>query len=238
MTARGSCCYNRALAVSRSDAPPRGRKPFWRPFPLAPHRRSSGVHGPVIGRSSKPKRDTRSGSYPSGMGLETIVLIQILTGITAPWRALFDHSAPVEMSVVGVHVLSMLIAGGLAIAYDRGTLRADRWGSALREHHFAELHAVHRTVVAALAICMLSGLALFASDVKTYVGSVPFWIKMALIAMLLLNALVMTANEGTVRSNAGGEAVAAWARIRTSSIVSVFLWGSIVLVSIVLSLSR
>jgi hypothetical protein len=172
------------------------------------------------------------------MSLESIVLVRDLIGVTTPWRSLFNHSAPVEMSVVGTHVLSMLGAGGLAIAHDRGTLRAGRWSSAIREHHFAELHAVHRVVVVALAICMLSGVALFASDVRTYVGSAPFWIKMGLISMLFGNALIMTATEGSLRLATGGGAAAAWTRIRATSITSAVLWASIVGVSIVLSLSK
>jgi hypothetical protein len=172
------------------------------------------------------------------MGLESFVLIHDLAAFTAPWRLLFNHSAPVEMSVVGVHVLAMLVAGGLAIAHDRGTLRAGSWTAAIQAHHFAELRAVHRTVVLALAICMLSGFALFAADVTTYVVSVPFWIKMALIAALLGNALIMTATEGTLRVDSGGVAAPAWTRIRASSVVSAALWGTIVLVSIVLSLSK
>ena len=172
------------------------------------------------------------------MTLDTVVLVRELIGVTAPWRALFDHSAPVQMAVVGTHVLSMLGAGGLAIAHDRGTLRAGRWSPAAREHHVAELHAVHRVVVAALAICMLSGVALFASDVRTYAVSVPFWIKMGLIMMLFGNALIMTATEGSLRLATGGGAPAAWTRIRATSAVSVGLWASIVAVSIVLSLSK
>ena len=170
--------------------------------------------------------------------MQSVVVVRDLVGLTAPWRTLFNHSAPVQMAVVGVHVLSMLVAGGLAIAHDRGTLRAGNWTPAIREHHFEELHAVHRPVVTALAICMLSGLALFATDVNTYVVSVPFWIKMSLITMLLGNALFMTANEGALPLDSGGGAALAWTRVRVSSIVSALLWGSIVLVSIVLSLSR
>src|ERR1700736_4341039 len=108
---------------------------------------------------------------------EGTAVVRDLVVVTAPWRSLFSRSAPLEMAVVGTHVLSMLVAGGLAIAHDRGTLRADRWTPEIRKHHFAELHAVHRTIVAALAVCVLSGLALFAADVKTFVASVPFWIK-------------------------------------------------------------
>jgi hypothetical protein len=142
------------------------------------------------------------------------------------------------MGVVGMHVLSMLVAAGLAIAYDRSSLRASRWQTAFREHHVAELHAVHRVVVVALAICMASGLALFASDVKTYVGSVPFWIKMALIGALLCNALLMTANETALRIDASGAASVAWARVRIGSVASIVLWAAIVSISIVLSLSK
>jgi hypothetical protein len=171
------------------------------------------------------------------MSVENVVLIRDLMGVTAPWHWLFNHSAPVHMSVLGTHVLSMLGAGGLAIAHDRGTLRAGRWSPAIQAHHVAELHAVHRVVVAALAACMLSGVALFASDVKTFAGSVPFWIKMGLIAMLFGNALIMTATEGRLRLGTVGGAAVAWARIRATSIVSVALWGTIVLVSIVLTVS-
>lgn len=172
------------------------------------------------------------------MAVESFALVRELVGATAPWRNLFNQVAAVEMAVVAVHVLSMFVAGGLAIAHDRGSLRAARWPSAVRDHHVNELHAVHRVVVAALILCMASGLALFAADVKTYAVSVPFWIKMALIAGLLGNALVMTASEATLRVGGGGTAALAWSRIRTSSVVSIALWGSIVLVSIVLSLSK
>jgi hypothetical protein len=172
------------------------------------------------------------------MGLESSLLIRDLVGLTASWRSLYSHSASAETSVVGTHVLSTLVAGGLALAHDRGTLRAGGWNPAIQEHHLAELHLVHRTVVIALAICMLSGVALFASDVKTYVVSVPFWIKMALIAMLFVNALVMTSTERDLRVDSGTGATAAWGRIRASSIVSAFLWLAIVFVSVVLSLSK
>ena len=172
------------------------------------------------------------------MAIEGLLLVRDLIGATAPWRELFDQAPAVEMSVVGVHVLSMFVAGGLAISHDRGSLRAARWPSAARDHHAAELHAVHQIVVLALAICMASGLALFAADVKTFVVSVPFWIKMALIAGLLCNAIMMTASEGSLRVGSGGTATLAWSRIRTSSIVSIALWASIVLISIVVSLSK
>jgi hypothetical protein len=169
-----------------------------------------------------------------------MVALDEVVRLTAPWHHLFDRSRPVEMATVGTHVLSMLVAGGLAIAHDRGSLRASGFTDVIRSHHLDELRAVHRPVVVALAICMASGVALFASDVGTYALSLTFWIKLSLIALLLVNALMMQTSERTlsVVTTAGGAATAAWSRIRVSSIASVALWASIVLVSIVLSLEK
>jgi hypothetical protein len=173
-----------------------------------------------------------------------MLALDAVVRVAAPWSSLFGHSRPVEMATVGTHVLSMLVAGGLAIAHDRGTLRiSGSHAAAIRGHHLDELRAVHRPVVIALAVCMASGVALFASDVETYALSPTFWIKLGLIALLLVNALMMQSAErvmsvATVGVTATGAATAAWSRIRVSSIVSVALWASIVLVSIVLSLEK
>jgi hypothetical protein len=168
-----------------------------------------------------------------------MIVLDEVVRLAAPWHHLFDRSRPVEMATVGTHVLSMLVAGGLAIAHDRGTLRASGRSDLIRGHHLEELRAVHGPVVIALGICMASGVALFGSDVATYAVSPTFWIKLGLIALLLANALVMQTGERTLSyAAAGGAATAAWTRIRASSVVSVALWASIVLVSIVLSLEK
>ena len=168
-----------------------------------------------------------------------MLVLDEVVRLAAPWHHLFDRSRPVEMATVGIHVLSMLVAGGLAIAHDRGSLRASGFTDLIRSHHLDELRAVHRPVVVALGVCMASGVALFASDVGTYAYSLTFWIKLSLIALLMANALMMQSNERMLSvSAAGGTATLAWSRIRMSSIVSIALWASIVLVSIVLSLEK
>ena len=168
-----------------------------------------------------------------------MLVLDEVVRLAAPWHHLFDRSRPVEMATVGTHVLSMLLAGGLAIAHDRGSLRASGFSDLIRSHHLDELRAVHRPVIVALGVCMASGVALFASDVETYAFSPTFWIKLSLIALLLVNALMMQSSERTLSvATAGGAATVAWSRIRVSSIVSVALWASIVLVSIVLSLEK
>jgi len=168
-----------------------------------------------------------------------MLVLDEVVRLAAPWHHLFGRSRPVEMATVGTHVLAMLVAGGLAIAHDRGSLRAAAFSDLIRGHHLDELRAVHRPVIAALAVTMASGLALFASDIGTYAFSFAFWIKMALIAMLMVNALMMQSSERTLSvSPAGGAATLAWSRIRVNSVVSMSLWASIVLISIVLSLEK
>jgi hypothetical protein len=137
--------------------------------------------------------------------------------------------------MTGAHVVTMLLAGGLAIGFDRGNLRSARWDPSVRYHHLDELHAVHRIVVVMLALCLASGVALFATDVKTYVVSVAFWIKMALIVLLLANAVVLARSEGTLRT---GAAAAAWTTLRATSIASAVLWSAIALASVALSLAK
>jgi hypothetical protein len=172
------------------------------------------------------------------MALDGAPLVDSLTTLAAPWAAFYSRSAPTELGMTGLHVVTMLLAGGLAIGFDRGNLRSRRWDPSLRYHHLDELHAVHRIVVLLLALCLASGVALFAADVKTYVVSLAFWIKMALIVLLLVNALVLIRSEGTLRGGAQGAAAAAWTTLRITSIASVVLWSAIAVVSVALSLAK
>ena len=42
-------------------------------------------------------------------------LIDSLTQLFAPWQAIFSDSKPVEIGVTSVHLLAVLIGGGLAV---------------------------------------------------------------------------------------------------------------------------
>src|SRR5438309_2918506 len=104
-------------------------------------------------------------------------LIQLLK----PWNNFYSHSKGMETAIIFLHVGGLLLAGGLAIGADRGTLRALRVAANSRAHYIAELGTVHRWVIAGLTIVVASGLALFASDIETFWGSWIFWVKMLLI---------------------------------------------------------
>lgn len=156
-----------------------------------------------------------------------------LARIVEPWAHLYADSKAVATIVTFGHVASLLMAGGLAVATDRATLRALRLAAAERGRHLEELAGVHRLVVGGLALSVITGVLLFASDVETFLGSWIFWLKMGLICALLANGYVMTRAEDALRADAG-EATPAWSRLRRSALVSVGLWYAITLAGVAL----
>src|SRR5215212_3819707 len=88
-----------------------------------------------------------------------------------PWNDFYSHSKTAETIVLFLHIGGMLLAGGLAIASDRGTLRALRLTGDNRLAHVKELAAVHRWVITGLGVVAASGVALLASDIETFWGS-------------------------------------------------------------------
>ena len=61
-----------------------------------------------------------------------------------------------------------------------------------------------------------------------------FWVKMGLVALLLLNGLVMTRTESTLRRAPNGDA-SAWGRLRTTAVVSGVLWLATLLAGVALT---
>src|SRR3954453_1645109 len=111
----------------------------------------------------------------------------VLARLFEPWAHLYADSKTVATIVTFGHVASLLMAGGLAVATDRATLRALRLAAAERGRHLDDLAGVHRLVVGGLALSVITGVLLFASDVETFIGSPIFWLKMAMICVLLGN---------------------------------------------------
>jgi hypothetical protein len=156
-----------------------------------------------------------------------------LARLAEPWAHLYADSKTVATIVTFGHIASLLMAGGLAVATDRATLRALRLAAEERGRHLEELAGVHRLVVGGLALSVITGLLLFASDVETFAGSWIFWLKMVLIFVLFANGYVMTRAEGALRADSA-EGTTAWARLRQSALVSVGLWYAITLAGVAL----
>lgn len=156
-----------------------------------------------------------------------------LARLLEPWAHLYADSKVLATIVTFGHVASLLMAGGLAVATDRATLRALRLAAAERGRHLEDLGGVHRLVVGGLALSVITGVLLFASDVETFIGSPIFWLKMAMILVLLGNGYTMTRSENALRADAA-EASPAWGRLRRAALLSVALWYAITLAGVAL----
>src|SRR5215213_6525433 len=100
--------------------------------------------------------------------------------ILAPWENAYSDSTLISTTVTALHLIGMLVGGGLAIAADRATLRVSDEAPGQREWHLGELNAIHRPVVLAMALLFVTGVAMIAADFETFITSPVLWIKLSL----------------------------------------------------------
>ena len=162
--------------------------------------------------------------------------IPALAHALAPWNSLYSDSKAVASGVTGVHLVGLLFGGGLAVAADRSTLRALKRPPSDRGAALAELHAVHRPVLIALAVLFASGVALATADIETFLSSPVFYLKLVIVALLLANGAVLERTERALRRGAGGPHAETrlWRRLKATTCLSLFLWTCTVVAGTVL----
>jgi hypothetical protein len=75
-----------------------------------------------------------------------------------------------------------------------------------------------------------SGVLLAAADLETFATSPVFWVKLGLVALLLVNGFVLERTESRLRGLSAREVVPAgrvessWRRLRKSAVLSFVLW--------------
>jgi hypothetical protein len=151
-----------------------------------------------------------------------------LIRLTEPWAQLYSAMPSVQTATTFAHFGGFLLGGGFAIAADGATIRAARRGHQKRRRQLASIHGVHRLVVVGLALTLASGLAMFAADIETLATSTIFWMKIALVAMLLANGGAMASIESALRAGTV-EPEAGWDRLRRAAVRSLALWFAAVL---------
>lgn len=143
------------------------------------------------------------------------------------WQALYGDSALLSTAITTLHLLALLLGGGLAIAADRATLRAAGWGAGARTHHLRELDRMHPPVVVALATLFLTGAMMAAADLERYLAAPAFWVKMALVALLLANGgLLVRYGRQLIRAEDDLGRARLWRRMRAGSVASLTLWAA------------
>lgn len=155
-----------------------------------------------------------------------------LARLAEPWNNLYSDSRVISSLVIFLHLVPLLVAGGTALAADRATLRASRGSADDRTRQLAELRRIHVVVLGGLALSFATGVLLFLSDVDEYLESPFFWIKLALIGLLLANGFFMTRTEQAL--SAGGDQGTLWGRLRTICMLSLTLWLATTLAGVVL----
>ena len=155
----------------------------------------------------------------------------------APWQSAYSNSKVLSTGVTTVHLVALLFGGGLAVAADRGTLRALRAGAAERTRQLGELHATHRPVLIALTFLFVSGVLQAAADVKTFATSPAFYGLLVLVALLVVNGGVLTLTEsalGRTGVSTDADRSPLWSRLRASTYCSLALWTATLIAGVVL----
>ncbi len=168
-------------------------------------------------------------------------IVESLARLFTPWHDLFGGSTIYPTVTEATHLLAMFIGGGLAVAADRTTLRLAREKRELRRALLSELCYLHRPVLIALSISLLSGLAFLAADIDVFLLSPAFYIKMTLVALLLANGVLLQETESSLRRALKDDPVLAdsfatrqWDRLRFRSICSMALGCATLVAGVVL----
>lgn len=153
--------------------------------------------------------------------------IKAIEDFFSPWQSAYSDSTAVSTVVTALHLIGMLVGGGLAIAADRATLRISQEQPGDRERHLGELNAVHRPVLIALGVLFISGLAMVTADIETFLTSPVLWVKLGLVTLLVLNGVVLERTETELRRNGSaghGPPPDRWSRLRAAAVASITLW--------------
>ena len=165
-----------------------------------------------------------------------MTLIQTLAEVAKPWADFYAKSKPTALGATYLHIAGVMIGGGFAMASDRAALRVSRGSTEDRAFILREFTFVHRPVVVALTLVVLSGAAMMLADVETFLGNPVYYVKMGMFVMLLGNGLLMQRNEKRLAADPSA-ANASWSGFRGNAIASLILWMSIALAGVLLTSS-
>jgi len=154
-----------------------------------------------------------------------------LSDAVAWWAAAYSDHRLVSVSTRFLHIIGLVIGGGTAIITDRAILRGARGGAGDRAAALATLHRSHRTVVPALLVVVATGVLLSAADLSTFFASPVYWVKLALVAVLLVNGAGLVAAERLATRRDP------WRRLAFGSAASLTLWIVLLFVGTLLTAS-
>ena len=164
--------------------------------------------------------------------------MQQLVHAFEPWQSAYSNSKVLPTVVTAAHLTALLFGGGLAVTSDRAMLRALRAGPDERERQLGVIHSAHRTVLVALAVMLVSGLLMATADVKTFLTTPAFYVKLGFVTLLVINGAALTVTETRLRRVATTAVPAdtrLWNRLRLTCRCSILLWGATLVAGVTLA---
>ena len=144
----------------------------------------------------------------------------LISSFLENWTSFYSNHAAIRTFVGFFHVGGLVLGGGCAIAADRSILLASKRNTAEKSSQVEALRGTHRIVLISLGLVIASGLLLFAADSDNFLHSVLFWVKMGLMAALMINGFLLVRAERRAETDILG----AWRTLTITSTVSVALW--------------
>ncbi len=158
-------------------------------------------------------------------------LLETLVTALEPWSTLYGNSTALSVGLTFAHLGAMMVGGGLALGADRAVLRVGTpQTSAARLAVADAVGDVHRPVVIALVVSLISGGLQLTADLEALAVNKVMWIKLGLLVLLAGNGFLMLRNEASVRREEGG--ARAFGALRLRAITSVVLWLAITLAGV------
>jgi len=154
-----------------------------------------------------------------------MVALNGVSHLLALWAHFYGRTTAMRAAVTYLHLGGILLGGGLAIAADVAALRLSPDTVPDWTRELDRLAAVHRWVVAGLALIFASGVMMALAEVGSFATSVVFWVKMGLVALLIGNGYARLRVEVALRQGSA----ARWGWFRRTSIASLALWFLILL---------
>jgi len=167
-------------------------------------------------------------------------MVEQLIALAQPFADVYADSKVLSTGTTMLHIGGLLAGGGLAIATDRAVLRATQLNGAVQRAVLEDLASTHKLVVSAIGVLLVSGLMFLAADVKTFLTSPVYWVKMSGVFLLLLNGLRLWRAEGrlhkSVSSSTSPDALppAEWRALRGGASTSLVLWFAVMAMGVVL----
>lgn len=158
-------------------------------------------------------------------------VLETLVTTFEPWSTLYSGSTVLSVMLTFAHLGAMMVGGGLAIAADRTVLRAGTGVDAAGRRMIADaVSDVHRPVVLALIVSGVSGALQLAADLESLAVNKVMWVKLGLLALLIVNGLLMLRDERALHRNADNEKALGALRVR--AVTSLVLWLAITLAGV------